>query len=218
MFRSGWLLVLSVMASAVFLAARQFSQGNWPVTFKVLSILLLASLGFRRDVLLGGALAVSALGDFFLGINRMGGLGPERLFLLGLGSFLVAHLLYIALFRKFLTRGFPDAAGLRLGGVLLVLGCLATVLTMIYSSLGALRVPVIVYATVIAGMGICSLLARMPSPLAAIGALLFIASDSMIALGKFATPVPLSGPLIWITYYVAQLFLEQAFEKTRTVK
>ena len=98
---SGLLFAVSAAASLTFLLARPLTPSDWPVIFKVLSIFLLAVLGLRVDGLLGAALALSSVGDFLLGIRRIGNLEGESLFLLGLVSFLVAHLVYIALFRKY---------------------------------------------------------------------------------------------------------------------
>src|SRR5271165_2023134 len=98
---SGLMLAASVVASFVFLLAGRLVAGEWPVVFKVLSVLLLAVLGFRADTLLGSALAICSLGDFLLGVRQLGSLNAESLFLLGLGSFLIAHLVYIVMFRKY---------------------------------------------------------------------------------------------------------------------
>src|ERR1039458_3190063 len=91
------LLAVSVAASVAFLLARPFTTSNWPVIPEVLSIVLLALIGFRIDRLLGAALAISSVGDFLLGVRQFGSLDSESLFLLGLGSFLLAHLVYIAM-------------------------------------------------------------------------------------------------------------------------
>lgn len=45
----------------------------------------------------------------------------------------------------------------------------------------------------------------MPVLLCAIGAALFIVSDSLIAFDKFFVPLTYRTPLIMITYYLAQL-------------
>jgi uncharacterized membrane protein YhhN len=74
-------------------------------------------------------------------------------------------------------------------------------------SLGPLLIPVVVYALVLAAMAISALLADLGNPLAAIGALSFVASDAMLAIGKFDGAFPGHGPLIWVTYYLAQLFI-----------
>ncbi|HVT92245.1 MAG TPA: lysoplasmalogenase [Bryobacteraceae bacterium] len=212
------IFIFSIVASAIFLAVRPLTGADWPVIFKTLSILLLAVAGFRRYALLGAALTASAAGDFLLGVSRLGGLGPDTLFLLGLGAFLIAHLLYIALFRAFLSARIPSPRAARLTGILAILLLLVALLSRIYGALGGLRGPVILYAAVISTMGVCAMLAKIPSPLAAVGALLFIASDSLIALGKFSSAIPAGGILIWVTYYAAQLSLARAFENARTVK
>jgi len=56
-------------------------------------------------------------------------------------------------------------------------------------------------------MGISALLADLVTPVAAFGALLFIASDAMIAIDKFHGHIPGGNQLIWITYYSAQLLI-----------
>jgi uncharacterized membrane protein YhhN len=204
---SGLLLAVSAAASLTFLLARPLSVGDWPVIFKVLSILLLAVLGFRMDGLLGSALALSSLGDFLLGVRRLGSLDGESLFLLGLGSFLIAHLVYIALFRKYLTSVWWKPGPARAWGVLAILVALASVLGSLWHSLGSMLIPVVVYSLVLSGMGISAMLADLGTPLAAFGALLFIASDAMIAITKFRGPFPGNGQLIWITYYAAQVLI-----------
>jgi hypothetical protein len=65
------LFAVSAAASVTFLLAHPLTSAEWPVIFKVLSIVLLAVFGLRVDVL-GGALAVSSLGDCFLGVRRLG--------------------------------------------------------------------------------------------------------------------------------------------------
>lgn len=206
------MLAVSCVASAVFLIIRPFVSGDWPVLFKVLSILLLAALGFRQNVLLGLALTVSSVGDVLLGVSRIGSNGTDQLFLWGLSAFLIAHLLYIVLFRKFASRAVWKASWLRIGGTLLIPCLLVLLLTTLYASLGAFRIPVFLYSFVIAAMGVSALFANVPVP-AGIGALLFIASDSMIALEKFHAPILAGAQLIWITYYLAQLLIERSFEK-----
>ena len=95
------LFVFSAAASLTYLLTRPLTAGDWPAIFAVSSTLLLAVLGFRVNRLLGAALALSCLGDLLLGIRRLGSLNAESLFLFGLASFLLAHLVYIAMFRKY---------------------------------------------------------------------------------------------------------------------
>ncbi len=201
------LLVLSAGASVIFLLAGPVATGNWPVLFKVASIVMLAVLGFRVNTLLGSALTLGALGDLFLGVRQLGSLDAEKLFLFGLAAFLLGHLVYIAMFRKYRATSGWKADWLRWLGVLLVVITLGAVLGALRNSLGTLLVPVVVYALVLAGMAISAQLTELGSPLAALGGLCFVASDAMLALGKFNGPFPGQEPLVWITYYLAQLLI-----------
>ncbi len=195
------------MASLAFLLASPLAGGDWPVVFKVGSILLLAVVGFGVDGLLGCALAISALGDFFLGVLRLGSLSGENLFLFGLGSFLLAHLVYIAMFRRYRARDSRRLSPARMAGIAAILILLTSMLATLWHSLGPLLVPVVAYALVLAGMGISAMLAELGNSLSAIGALLFISSDAMLAVNQFRNPFPGHEPLIWITYYAAQLLI-----------
>ncbi len=201
------LLALSAAASLVYLLASQFAAGDWLVVFKVASIAVLAVLGFRVNKLLGTALSFGAIGDFLLGVHRLGRLDAEKLFLLGLGAFLVGHLVYIAMFSQFLPRNWARHSPLRELGVIAVLLTLWLVLASLQPALGKLLMPVIVYALVLATMAISALLAELRNPLASIGALLFVASDAMLAIAKFRGPFAGDAPLIWITYYLAQVLI-----------
>ncbi len=206
------LFVVSAAASLTYLLTRPLAAGDWPVVFAVLSTLLLAVIGFSVNALLGAALALSCLGDFLLGVRRLGSLDGETLFLLGLGSFLFAHLVYIAMFRRYRVAVWWKPGPMRLLGVLTILVALGSVLGILWHSLGPLLIPVVVYSLVLSGMCISAMLADLGTPLAGFGALLFIVSDAMIAISKFRGPFPGHGPLIWITYYAAQLLILSGVE------
>jgi uncharacterized membrane protein YhhN len=202
MSSSSTLLLLSISFSLIFLLT-----GPMPDTgplFKVASILLLALLGFRVSALLGMALLLGALGDLLLGVTHLGPLNSEQLFLFGLVSFLVGHLVYIVMFRREprAKLTFPRALG-----ILAVVIALSSMLSLLYKSLGPLLIPVVVYALVLATMAISARLAELGNPLAASGALFFVASDAMLAIAKFRSPFFASAALIWITYYLAQLLI-----------
>ena len=201
------LIAVSVAASVAFLLARPFTTSNWPVVPEVLSILLLAVIGFRIDRLLGAALAISSAGDFLLGFRQFGSLDSETLFLFGLGSFLFAHLVYIAMFRKYRLSDWWKPGPARLLGIVTILIALGSMLGILRDSLGPMLIPVVVYSLVLCGMGISAMLADLGSPLAAFGALLFISSDAMLAIGKFRGSFLGHDQLIWITYYAAQCLI-----------
>lgn len=201
------LLGVSVAASLTFLLARPLTASNWPVVSEVVSILLLAVIGSRVDRLLGAALAISSVGDFLLGLRRLRSLDSESLFLLGLGSFLLAHLVYIAMFRKYRLLDWWRSGPARSLGVLTILVALGSVLQILRHSLGPMLIPVVVYSLVLCAMGISAMLADLGSPKACFGALLFISSDAMLAIGKFRGPFPGQDQFIWITYYAAQVLI-----------
>jgi uncharacterized membrane protein YhhN len=210
------LLLLSAAASVVFLLSGFVTRGEWPVLFKMASIGLLAILGFRVNVLLGVALTFGAVGDFLLGVRQLGRLDAEKLFLFGLASFLLGHLVYIAMFWKYRARSGWRSGWARWVGVVAVVIALGTVLGTLRNSLGPLLVPVVVYALVLASMAISAELSELGNSLAALGALCFVASDAMLAIGKFKGPFPRQEPLVWITYYLAQLLIFLGVARSRS--
>jgi len=175
-------------------------------------MLLLALLGFRAEASLGAALALSSLGDFFLGVRRLGRLDGDLLFLLGLGTFLVAHLVYIVLFRRYWSLVWWKSNSARVSGIVAILVALGSVLASLRNSLGSMFIPVLAYSLVLACMGISAMLADLGNPWAAFGALLFIASDAMIAISKFRGSFAGAEQLIWITYYLAQFLILRGVE------
>ena len=127
-------------------------------------------------------------------------------FVAGLSAFLLAHLLFIWVF-------------VILGGwsknfvVLLVLLVIAgTWFWYLEPSLGEFRVPVAVYSTVIVvmawqGIGLALNSTVSGRSMVAYGAVLFMFSDSMIALNKFVLPFELSAFVILSTYWLALMLI-----------
>jgi uncharacterized membrane protein YhhN len=157
-------------------------------------------------------LGFSALGDVLLMLVSEGG---EHLFLFGLGSFLVAHLCYITAFTKYpglekgLVRSTPWTATLLVIYLFVLLGLLWNGLTV------ALKIPVILYGGVITAMAISCLnmSGRVNRAIAAgmfRGAILFVLSDSAIALKKFVYtgwPDAATSVFIMVTYILGQFLL-----------
>ena len=90
-----------------------------------------------------------------------------------------------------------------------------SLLIWLWPSLGGLRLPVLAYICVITAMGVMSLLAGFPSWIVPAGALLFMLSDSLIAVGKFKHPIRYDNYLIWCTYYVGQVCIAVGFLRYR---
>ncbi|KAF1055460.1 MAG: hypothetical protein GAK43_00254 [Stenotrophomonas maltophilia] len=144
-------------------------------------------------------MALSCVGDIALML-------PVDAFLPGLVVFLLAHGCYIVAFRA----GWGGGGWLLGSGVLL-----ATVAAVNIAGLWphlplAMRVPVLVYVAALALMAALALAragARSAPPgarWAAVGALLFVASDALLAWDRFAGGLPQASLLVLASYYAAQ--------------
>lgn len=176
------------------------------------SMLALMSWAYGGPVLLTLALGFGALGDAFL--SRDG----EPFFLAGLGAFLCGHLAYILLLAQ-LGEGAMSFLNQPVRLIAFVLLTLITrsIVRLLLPHLGALRLPVLCYIVVILAMAgaALSLPASWPLGLAMIGALLFIASDAILAFEVFvfdpADPRrSWTAPLLWFLYWGGQLLIMSA--------
>lgn len=178
-------------------------------TGSVALLVLLAWLQGGPPLLLA-ALALSAVGDACLAQKG------ETPFLAGLASFLCAHVAYVALFW---AKGGGIAEILSEPSRIVIALALVTAVALILSRLwpaleAAMRLPVLFYCVAILAMGISSL-----SELGAtvvLGAVLFMASDAILAAGRFLVPADdprhaWMQPLVWALYYAAQLLLTLSF-------
>jgi uncharacterized membrane protein YhhN len=145
----------------------------------------------------------SLLGDIFLM------LGDGNYFVMGLGSFLMTHFCYIYVFSQgkdkgnYLTR-------------IAIIALSACVFFLIRNQIGSLLFPVVLYVLAISVMAICAS-ERKTNPesyrFVFIGAILFVLSDSLIAIDKFAFKIPASTFLIMGTYVLAQYLIAIGFLK-----
>lgn len=159
--------------------------------------LLMPTLLVGRDRPTQRALALSGVGDVALLFDG------RRAFTTGLGSFLTAHLAWVAA-----LRARPG------GGRLVRRPVLAAPYVVAWAGLNALlwrrtgedRWPVVAYSTVLAAMALTAL--DTDDPAAAAGGALFMASDSLLALHRFAG-LQLPGHEGWVmaTYTAAQALL-----------
>jgi uncharacterized membrane protein YhhN len=189
---------LSIACGLAYLITERWQPYPASVIVKGLSVGSLAVLAFSLgSPILGLALALSSLGDVLLDLD------PERLFVYGLGSFLVAHLVYITAFVRARRRPMALGAAQWLPAAL-VLAYSVGISSWLLPSLGSLIIPVAIYMCAITAMVLSAILARCSSAWVAAGAILFLISDSLLAVNKFKTPVPYRDFLVWTTYYVGQ--------------
>ena len=158
------------------------------------------------------ALAFSFLGDVLLMFVTY----HPFYFLLGLGSFLITHLLYIGAFMRLLKKkGEPIAPDIKV--VVFVSIYLCTLLYLLYPHISfSFRVPIIVYGVVISIMLMISfsmkrIFISSNYALLVFGTVLFVLSDTLIAINKFYIEIPLGGFWIMITYILAQYFIVSSF-------
>lgn len=125
-------------------------------------------------------------------------------FLIGLTSFLIGHVFYIFAFSGTSEQPVPTWAkiGLLLYGAAMAIWIASTVFK---SGETVLTFAVLAYISIILTMGWKAI--RTGSPFAIIGALLFIASDSYLAINKFIMPLPFAHEVIMMTYYSAQILI-----------
>ena len=152
--------------------------------------------GYRKWILFG--LGFSLIGDVFLML-------PHDLFIPGLISFLIAHLFYIVAFST-------ARKGLSLWAICLCAVYSAGILFLLWPYLGGLKIPVLCYLLVITLMGSWALsnwgaLKTKPAVLAAIGALFFMASDTILAFARFRGGFDHHSIWVMATYFIAQTLI-----------
>jgi uncharacterized membrane protein YhhN len=144
------------------------------------------------------ALVFSLAGDVFLML-------PSDRFVAGLASFLVAHFCYVV----GLWLDPPGAVALVVAAVVVAVA----IVPLASRIVGALRggehrdlvAPVVAYITVISVMVISAIASG--NAVAAVGAVSFAGSDSMIAWDRFVRPFRAAAVAIMVTYHVGQALL-----------
>jgi uncharacterized membrane protein YhhN len=201
---------VTALATFALVLAAAFAIGDWiakatenlrleylckPATLALL-IVVAVSLNPTSDARRAwfvAALIFSLAGDVFLML-------PSDKFVAGLAAFLVAHLCYIG---GFLFDG-PAGVAIAISAVIVaaLLAPLALRIVRALQSQPELRGPVSAYILVIATM--LALALASGNVFAAVGAALFVASDSMIAWDRFVRPFPGARVAIMMTYHLGQ--------------
>jgi uncharacterized membrane protein YhhN len=187
---TAWLYVISkplIMASLLF----YYLVASEPVN-RSRQLILAMILSFAGDVLLM----------------------KDEYFIAGLVSFLTAHVLYIFAYRQHQHEESENSLlGLqrvRLAFPIILAG--TGLVVVLYPVLGELRIPVIIYATVLVFMAINALFRHGRTSTGSFwmvfgGAVLFMVSDSILAVNKFLEPLEHAGFFIMATYILAQYLI-----------
>lgn len=149
------------------------------------------------------AMGFSALGDY---------MGVCHNFWGQMGSFALAHVAYILFFCR--TR--PEertSEGMKWKSAIVILYGVVVGLLIVPHVHGFLQAGVSVYVLLILTM--CILAWRQKNPYYALGAWLFVFSDTVLAWNKFVSRIEWAGYLIMIPYYLGQLILFVQSMRTR---
>lgn len=201
---AGYGVFLVVVALRSPAGAELTGQFGAQPAVKALTAVLLAAAALSHPVRrerrwLVPALAFSAAGDFFLAIPWW-----EPSFVLGLGAFLVAHLCFLAALVPLAARVPARVAA----AVVVCVACVA-LLVWFWPSLLAdgMAIPVVLYMVVLAAMVCAALLADLPTPWTALGAVCFAVSDGMIGIGRFVLGSEALAVPIWWAYAASLLLI-----------
>jgi len=153
----------------------------------------------------------SWLGDVFLLIESRNAL----FFIYGLASFFITHICYIIYFLSIRSVQ-PSILQKQPVYILLTMCYGAGLVWLLFPFLGELKIPVMLYAAIICSMLLCSIHIYLKVIAPAnrhfvFGAVLFVFSDSLLAINKFYQPLPFAGILIMLTYCAAQYFIVRGF-------
>lgn len=162
------------------------------------------------------AMLFSALGDY------MGSCGN---FIMQMGFFAIAHICIITYFiKRYREKVDPDGklTEKAKGYMTMVILCTAALLWMAFTVVipgapaGIEKIGASCYAVIISTMLFMGLLQR--SSLYALGAVIFVTSDFILAWNRFVEPVPYRNYLVLGTYYLAQWLLFIRSTKYRVKK
>ena len=196
------LTLLAILSASIHIRAEYRGPRQHIYIFKPLTmvfILLIAILGqatlpFYKYMIITG-LVFSLAGDVFLML-------PADRFVAGLVAFLIAHLFYIAAFASEISVliWWPLVPAVIYGIV---------IYTVLAPSLGKLKLPVLIY---VGGILIMTWLAwerwsqtgQSGALLASVGAVLFVISDTILAINRFRGAFKPARALNLTTYFAAQ--------------
>lgn len=213
-------LIFAFDVFAVTVGETSLELWTKPLVVPSLMIYLFAATeGSRRSIYLAvAALLLCWAGDCLLLADRMRG----GFFVYGLVLFLAAHVVYIAHFLK-MRRAAGISSKPNVFILVLILVYAVGLLYMLSPHLNGMLYPVVVYGAVISVM-FASSLGTIPkggaryASASVVGALLFLVSDSILAINKFAAPIEFSATITMLTYGLAQfMIVEGASSATREI-
>ena len=161
--------------------------------------------GLKTWILL--ALIFSWIGDLLLLFEEK----KSVFFLLGLSSFFVAQVFYIVFFHNIRMKEYIRGNALLL---LLVIVYYFILMSIVSPFLGNMKLAVRIYGVVLSFMWMLAMHTLFSKNKKAgwwmtLGAILFLASDSLLAINKFYSTFNYAPLMIMLTYGLAQLFIAE---------
>lgn len=178
-----------------------------PLLLPLLIIFVLVEVGWNADP----SIKFLIIGQFFSFLGDVALMFDGDLwFALGIGMFLITHIFYLIGFFKIGAReGLRERRWVLVAYPLFWLAANAA----LWSGLGPLRIPIIVYSAFLVAMAMCSM---SLGTLFGIGGALFMVSDLLIGETVAYGAFPGSGVVIMLTYIVGQAII--AYCWTRRVE
>ncbi len=202
-------LLLAIIFASVFLVLRWRPFFGARPFIKAAMAILLAVYCLQADpplLLMAAGFGLSALGDYFLDLRPKSG-HEEKFFLPGLIAFFAAHMAFVVyLFGYMVPLSMFTPIEWGISAVLIVL-TICFYLWLKSGLPGDMKIPVAAYSAVITLMGITALTTTLPSLLVPLGAVLFIASDVVLAVERFKFKFPLDKQINWTLYGGGQILL-----------
>ncbi|HVT85497.1 MAG TPA: lysoplasmalogenase [Chitinophagaceae bacterium] len=203
-------VVFGVHLAGIYRSNEMLQVFSKPLLVILLIVYFLSQTRIWNDTLkkwIPAALFFSWVGDVLLMFQ-----GENQLFfLLGLSSFLLAHIFYIVFFHNIRIRENIKSSWLLL---FIVVVYYAVLITLLSPYLGTMKLPVRVYGIFISFMFLLAMhmlfIKNKPAGrLMMTGALFFVISDSILAINKFYQSFEPAGIIIMLTYGLAQLFITE---------
>ncbi len=203
-------VVFAVHLAGIYRSNEMLQVFSKPLLVILLIVYFLSQTRIWNDTLkkwIPAALFFSWVGDVLLMFQ-----GENQLFfLLGLSSFLLAHIFYIVFFHNIRIRENIKSSWLLL---FIVVVYYAVLITLLSPYLGTMKLPVRVYGIFISFMFLLAMymlfIKNKPAGrLMMTGALFFVISDSILAINKFYQSFEPAGIIIMLTYGLAQLFITE---------
>lgn len=164
------------------------------------------STSFHKSIFSG--LIFAWIGDILLMLQS----GNSSFFISGLIAFLICHIFYIRAFTlDYLLAPKQKNPYFIIGIIVFAIFC-AALFIYLEPHLGAMQVPVLIYAIIISIMAMMAVsrfgrVNLFSFEIIFYGAVLFLFSDSMLAYNKFVAPLPNAGLVIMASYMLAQYLI-----------